>query len=316
MKFLPLLKRLRCGFANFGEILRNVWELLTGAAVSLLTGRLAPRLVAEMITREALIVCPSPLLNQQTINWERRSDYVIAFVNSACLSPTYLTLKPERFFLIDPGFFQAVQHAPSLAALSDETKRTVARIADATAWPMTIYVPWHYRNSTTARHFAANPNITVCGIPVFNSRGGNRRLKHLGFRIGLLNPIYQNVLIAAIFFSLKAGHQRVLIWGAHHTWLKEVEVNEQNRVLHAVRHTENQREGRPLLNADGSPRPYWVYLRQLSTVFEQYHVLRDFAQRDGKEIINATEESFIDAFDRTVRIPLFTPVEHPAGRSK
>jgi hypothetical protein len=155
--------------------------------------------------------------------------------------------------------------------------------------------------------------ITVSGIPVFSARGGNQWLRHLGFRIGVLSPVYQNVLITAAFHGLKAGHSRVLLWGAHHTWLKDVEVDERNRVLHALRHTETEHERQPLLNSDGTPRLYHVYLRQLSTVFEQYHLLRDFAQHIGAEIINATGESYIDAFDRIEGIALFAPDPSLAG---
>ena len=316
MNLLPILKTLRRAFANLGDALFSIWELLGGAATSILTGRLAPNLPVETTTRDALIICPSPLLNQQTINWERRSEYTIAFVNSACLSPTYLTMKPERFFLIDPIFFQATKHALSLTAVSDKVEQIAEKIASSTDWPMTVFVPWHYRKSAYAQRLADNLNITVCGIPVFNARGRNRMLTHLGFRIGILNPVYQNVLIAAIFYSLKAGHQRVLIWGGHHTWLKEVEVDQQNRVLHSVQHSDAQLEGQPLLNADGSPRLYHTYLQQLSTVFEQYHVLQDLAQRNGNKIINATEESFIDAFDRTQSIPIFTLNSNVESHSK
>lgn len=316
MSILTSLKAARDGVRNLGDTIVACAELVTGAALSLITGRFVPQLADGAAHRASLIICPSPLLNQQRINWLARDQYVISFVNSACQSPVYLTLKPERFFLIDPAFFLSANAEPRLAALASGTERTIARISDATDWPMIIFVPWHYRNSSTARRLSANPNVSVCGIPVFSARGRHRQLKNLAFRLGVANPVYQNVLIAAIFYSLKAGHKRVYVWGAHHTWLRDVEVDSQNCVLHSVRHTESQRDGLPLLNADGSPKRYHVYLKQLATVFEQYHVLQDFACRDGKRIINATAESFIDAFAKEEIIDLFTLGEQDQNRPK
>ncbi len=213
MKLLRFMKRVRSQLAKFARAADTAYgccELLSGAAVSIFTGRVAPRLPGSIVELKALIVCPSPLLNSQAINWDRRGDYIITFVNSSCLSPQFLFLRPERFFLIDPIFFQELASVSGYAAAPDGIQQTVSRLLEVTVWPMTVYVPWHYRNSPNSRRLAANPNITVCGLPIFNARGRNQFLKQLGFDFGILNPIYQNVLIAAIFFNLKAGHRRVL----------------------------------------------------------------------------------------------------------
>jgi hypothetical protein len=307
MKLLPILKMLRRGAATFGDTLRSALELLAGAGVSLMTGRLAPKLPPEIAAKDALIICPSPLLNQQTINWKHRNDYVIAFLNSACMSPTYLTLKPERYFLIDPGFFQKLDDTPSMALAIATIEKTISRIVGVTEWPLTIFVPWHYQNSENARRLSGNSHVTICGIPTFKSIGRHRLIKRLGFRLGILSPVYQNVLSAAIFYGIKAGHPRVWLWGAHHTWLRDNAVDQKNRVLYAIRHTDNQIEGQPMFNADGTPRHLHVYLRLLATSFEQYHVLNDYANSLNKQIINVTEDSYIDAFERSIRISLFEP---------
>lgn len=280
-------------------------ELLAGAAVALLTGRLAPTLTAEERARDSLIICPSPLLNRQAVNLAHRERYTISFVNSTCLSPVFLTLRPDRFFLIDPAFFREPINNGGLAEMNAEIERTLAQVVSVTEWPMTVVVPWHYRNAPSTRRLQSNKFITIFGLPVFNSRSRSKALKQLGLSLGILNPVYRNVLIAAVFYSLRAGHSRTILWGAHHTWLTEVAVDQQNQVLHSVRHTEDQRIGVPLLDINGSPRPFHDYLYQLATVFEQYHVLQAYAEAHGQEVLNATSDSFIDAFARTDGVALF-----------
>lgn len=305
MLMVRVLKGVRRALSDLGAVLCGVWELSCGALVALLTGFRAPKR-ADDVSRDALIICPSPLLNQQRFNETNRRKYVISFVNSACLSPQFFALKPDRYFLTDPDFFLSrIKAVAGLAAVSNEADRLIDTIANSTSWPMTVIVPWHYRNTPVARRMGANPNITVLGIPVANARSHNRAIAQFGFRRGFLNPVYQNVLVAAIFFNLKAEHRRVIVWGAHHNWLKDVEVDDANRIIHVVRHTDDGGRRELLLNVDGSPRRYHVYLKQLATMFEQYHVLREFADRSKQEIVNAMEDSFIDAFDRTTEIDLF-----------
>lgn len=306
MMLLSIAKKTRTLLKAVTSCGVGAFELVLGMLFSTLSSRLVPRVPAEESVRESLIVCPSPLLDQQIVNLSLRRHYAISFVNSACLSPTFQTLKPERMFLIDPAFFQGRPAGVGSEVLNSGIERTLARIADATVWPMKLIIPWHYRNSASVKRLQANANIAIIGLPVFNARGHNKFFKKLGLRLGVLNPIYQNVLIAAVFYSLKAGHARTLIWGGHHNWLAEVAVDEHNRVLHSVRHSDEQHVGIPLVEVDGSPRLYHTYLQQLAVVFEQYHVIRDYAHGTDQVVLNATEDSFIDAFERINGVPLFT----------
>lgn len=306
MKLLPLAKRLRAALRGLASTAGGASELMAGATIALWTGRTAPKVAAEERAKESLIICPSPMLNQHAVNLAARGRYTISFVNSASLSPAFLTLRPERFFLIDPAFYRDLTEGRRLETTKAEIEQTLALIANATDWPMTVVVPWHYQNSPAARRLRSNPNIAIFGLPVFDARSRSRTLKKWGLGVGILNPVYRNVLIAAVFYSLKAGHKRTILWGAHHTWLKDVEVDNKNRVLHSIRHTEGQQVGIPLLDMDGAPRPYHDYLHQLAIVFEQYHVLQAYAAAHGQEILNATADSFIDAFPRIDGVALLS----------
>ncbi|HCZ01546.1 MAG: hypothetical protein A3D16_18555 [Rhodobacterales bacterium RIFCSPHIGHO2_02_FULL_62_130] len=305
MMLLSIAKKTRTLLMGVTSSVAGASEVALGMLLSIVSSRLVPCVPAKDRARDSLIVCPSPLLDQQIVNPAFRGHYVISFVNSACLSPTFQTLKPERMFLIDPAFFQ--DHPAGDEVMNSGVERTLARIAVATDWPMSLMIPWHYRHSAIVKWIQANPNIRIVGLPVCNARSHNKFFKKLGLRLGVVNPVYQNVLIAAVFYSLKAGHTRTLIWGGHHNWLAEVAVDGHNQVLHSVRHSGEQHVGVPLVDMDGSPRLYHTYLRQLATVFEQYHVIRDYTRGTGQVVLNATAESFIDAFERIDSISLFSP---------
>ena len=105
MKVLKAAKSIRRNYAVLCGRLLGVTELIVASIAALLTGRLVPKYHAEEANLDALVICPSPLLNDQFIDEACRSRYLISFVNNACLSPQFLVLQPERFFFDRSGVF-------------------------------------------------------------------------------------------------------------------------------------------------------------------------------------------------------------------
>ena len=302
---LHFIKMIRGKMLFLFGILRTIFELIFGFFITIIFFRYIQKTSSQHDYRDALIICPSPSLNDQVLVENFRKDYVLSFVNSACLSPKFIEFKPERFFLIDPAFFYSnliPSKHPEQRAQVDEV---LSRIAEMTNWPMIVIVPWYHRNSDSLKSIANNPFITINGLSVNDCRGSWCTGNHFGFRFGFLNPVYRNVLVAAILYNLRCDHKKVFVWGANSNWLKNCVVDSDNQVLHSIEHTESQVSGIVLLNSDGTRQHYHTYLKQLSTTFEQYHVLQKFSKAIGKEIINITDASFIDAFKRSKDVNLF-----------
>jgi len=244
--------------------------------------------------RQMIIICPSPVMETFHLETASRSSYFVGTLNSGVLSESYAKIKPEAYWLIDPLFFQERPRP--------EVERILEQIRLLTTWELLIYVPWQYRASRAVKTLSRHPTIRIKSMFYAPSHFCSGRLRLLGLRLNLLTPVFQNVLIAALYEGLLSGFRTIHLVGAHHTWLRDVRVDDENRVFHTIRHTGQPVENVLLLDEGGCPKPYSLYVSQIAKMLLQYQVLRELADEIGAVIYNVTSDSFIEAFCRRPKI--------------
>lgn len=205
-------------------------------------------------------------------------------VNFAANAPEFDRLRPSYYVLADPHFFHSDE--PNVRSLWQH-------LADA-SWPLTLYVPVPF--AAEARRRA--PGLTVEGFNAIGAEGFDT-LCHAAFRSGRAMPRPRNVLIAAIMIALKAGFRNVWLTGADHSWLRTIEVNEQNEVVSVQPHF-YQDDKRELARSTAEYTGYRLHdiLNSFTVAFRSYHQIARYASACGVHIYNATPGSFIDAFER------------------
>lgn len=221
-------------------------------------------------------------------NIGRLVDMPTMAVNFAALADEFFRIKPGRYILADPHFFERGDDK-NVAALW-------SRLASVD-WPMTLYVD--IRRRGRVRHMAAlPPNVRVEG---FNAVGveGWQWLEAVAYRSGLAMPRPRNVLIPAIMTGIAAGFREIYIAGADHSWLQSIWVTEQNEVVSVQPHfyKEDEDEKKRVVNEYRAYRLHQI-LESFRIAFESYHRIERYARRAGVRIYNSTPGSYIDAFER------------------
>lgn len=240
-------------------------------------------------TEPLVIMANGPSLRQAI---ESSSDKLLAAttmaVNFAANAPEFTRLKPNFYILADPHFFSANPDA-NLDAL----RRNLAEVD----WPMTLFVPvCQVKNLPDA--VTSNPSITV---NTYNFVGveGWKWLERFSYDRGLGMPRPRNVLVPAIACGILAGFKEIYILGADHSWIKNLEVDRENRVISVQPHfyKESDKEQKRVDSVYAGVRLHQV-IGSFAVALKSYHDLQRWAEAEGIRIFNSTPGSLIDAFPR------------------
>lgn len=211
-------------------------------------------------------------------------------VNLCATSPMFTELRPELYLIADPLFW-----------IVDEKRDTLfGSLARKTDWPLHLFIPARaLADPKWKPMIAGNPNITV---HIYNTTPveGFRKFSHAVFRSGLGMPRPHNVLIPSIATALRLPFRRIYLAGADHSWLPEISVTDNNEVLMHQKHFYDRGSSKAdtVKQENLSEAHLHTILYHMHVAFKAYFILRDYAESLGKEIINITPGSFIDAFRR------------------
>lgn len=240
---------------------------------------------------ELLILANGPSLNRTV---EESEDFVrgktLLAVNFCVTSPLYERLRPEIYLIADPLFW----------IVPEKRIQLFRTMAEKTAWDMHFFVP---ARALKCREWqpllAGNPHIR---LHIYNTTPieGFQGFCNWVFRRGWGVPRPHNVLIPSIAVGLRLPFRTIYLAGADHSWLPEITVTGDNRVLMHQKHFYDQGRSQADTvkqeNLD-SARLYTV-LYHMYVAFRSYFVLEAYARRLGKEVVNVTPGSYIDAFRR------------------
>jgi len=207
-------------------------------------------------------------------------------VNFAANTPEFRVLQPQYYAIADPHFFETSAD-PNVSKLMDSLENHVE-------WPMTLFIP----NRVAKDLVFNNPNIR---IERFNPVAveGLFRLKDFAFRHGLGMPRPRNVMIVAIMCAISAGFKEIYLAGADHSWLKTLDVSENNEVITVQPHfyEETDSEKSRVSSIYKNVKLHEILL-SFHLAFRSYHEIRRYTDKHGIQIYNSTPGSFIDAFPR------------------
>ena len=240
---------------------------------------------------ELVILANGPSLNATVAAHRDFLDSrTLLAVNFCATSPIFTELKPELYLIADPLFW-----------IVDEKRQTLfGALAEKTTWPLHLFMPARARvDGKWAEMVAANPNIRV---HIYNTTPveGFKAFTDAVYRSGLGMPRPHNVLIPSIATALRMPFRRIYLAGADHSWLPEITVTDRNEVLMHQKHFYDKGTSRAdtVKQENLSTAPLHTILYHMHVAFRSYFTLRDHAATLGKEIINITPGSFIDAFPR------------------
>ena len=226
---------------------------------------------------------------------ERREEYDFMAVNFFAEDERFVELKPAFYVLSDPMFFCAT-------AMQERVDALYRLLAKRVTWKMTLYV--QYYNPEKFDYRAALPNENIRIVPFHTTLyEGFSSVRHWLFRRGLGSANYGTVVQVGEYIALRLGYRRLELYGVDHTLLDGLVVNEDNLLCRRDSHYCDTAPAEPMPIMKKVPaEPYTLaeYLAETAQLFRGHEILQDYATSLGAEIINCTEGSMIDAYERGV----------------
>jgi hypothetical protein len=195
-------------------------------------------------------------------------------------------MKPKNHIIADNAFWMPAE---------DERIEGIIRRFEqhllAVTWDMNLHVPYA-GFKMISKKLEANKNVKV--IPYNHTPViGYKKISYFLYRNNFGMPRPANVLNAAIFLALNAGYKKLYLYGADHSWLKDLFVDEENNICSYQNHFYDDKK-LPYKMVKGTLK---IGIQGIIDAFESYEILNDYSKSMEARIINKTKGSYIDIFD-------------------
>lgn len=226
---------------------------------------------------------------------EKDIDFInqleLTAVNLFSTTPEYKQIKPKNYLLLDWSFMNP-DHWHGRTGLRG--------IIENTTWELNLFVPKRMLKSDYFRNELAQ-NTNIKPIPFnYTIVSGYTSLTHYLFKRGLGMPQCQNVLVAALFYSLNMGFKEIYLFGADHSWHEMIKLDENNNLIVSDTHFYGQ-EDYDIAVRDTSYMSQQFF--SLHKAFYGYEVLAKYARVLGVKIYNASIKSYVDVFEKVKDLP-------------
>ncbi len=207
-------------------------------------------------------------------------------VNMFCSSEYFKQLKPRFYLLCDGQYFNPT---------NDRTKKQVNDLINSfnsVDWEMFLVIPPSVSPSCQLLASIDNPKVSVLRN---NSTevNGFQCFCHFVYRHRLGMPRCQTVINFALMTAVNMNYDTVFLYGAEHSWSKDMWVGDDNKVYTGDPHLYKNEKDVIALNHDIASE-----CRDLARAFETHKQIRRYSDVQGVKIINKTKGSFIDAYER------------------
>lgn len=272
------------------NLLATILTLAKAAVKSRSVGRGEPQKDRSNGGDSIIIMGNGPSLKEMIDN---RLDALMSMprmaVNFAANADDFDILLPQHYLLADPHFFEAAQSDPNVVKLW----KNLAKVD----WDMTLHVPVRAKlPDAFSRNLPTNIKLER-----FNMTPGEGFdfFIHPLYERGLAMPRPRNVLVPAMMQAMAAGYRRIYLTGADHTWIHDLYVDDLNRVVSVQPHfyDDNKEELDRVAQTYAGLHLHDV-LGSFVVALRSYHQIKNYADKIGCEIYNATPGSLIDAFPR------------------
>jgi len=219
-------------------------------------------------------------------------------VNRFASSDLYTKLMPNYYILADPAYYFDSLDSKLLVSVNN----FMLDLKEKSNWPMSLFVPFEGQKRMQEL-LIDNQNITVIGFNKVNTWKGFKWFDRWVYNHQWAVVSGYNVIMTAIHLAIATGFKTIYLLGVDHTWHKNVVVGDDNLLYEYDTHfydKENVKLTPVLVEEPNNVRFFKLHelLQVCSKTFETYHSIEDYAKYRQVKIINCTQDSFIDAFER------------------
>lgn len=205
----------------------------------------------------------------------------VIVVNTMCKSPFYKVIKPKFYILLDPICFDSKW---------TEYEAVVEGLLN-TDWEMFLFLPHNLCPKKYHSMFSTNSNLKIV---FFNATRvvGISKISFFFYKHGLGMPYLRNVITQAIMCAVNKGYKKILLYGADHSWTRDLDADEKNRIYIKDKHFYEEDVKRYL-----PVGMYREYLYQHYLTFLSHNIMEKYSKHRGARVINKTKHSFIEDYD-------------------
>lgn len=289
-------KKVKNGISNlvfgissfFGNIAQTIVSIMRISVLSSLKVARESQSYTELkVYKCCCVLGTGPSLNDDFENERVRTEEVdIMCVNMFCTSPLFKTLKPRFYFIIDGAYF-----APKTERHKQMVK-TIIDVFNDVDWDMYLFVSNSTVSGGNLLKSINNPNIMIKRLnsAEFGGFVGMQRWVYC-HRLGM--PRCQTVINFALCAAINMGYDNIYLYGADHTWTRDLFVDEDNVVCYGDRHVYNK--DLTVVKKEGT---FARLLDAFSNMFKSHYMIEEYAKSVGIKIWNCSSDSFLDAYER------------------
>lgn len=247
-------------------------------------------IIVKSQNRQLCILGNGPSFSLIIEHFEEMKDIDFCAVNLSVNTDVFFRIKPKLYVIVDMGFW--INNSDKRFVY---TRENISKID----WDIIIMLPFNCPNSFKIK-LEGNPHVKVCRYPNnpwYPELKMAKRLKKWLFKKGLISPNGSNVSIAAVYTALLKGYKDISLIGFELSWMKDIKVNDKNEVVLIDRHYYGDVE-HVWLDYEGKPIKLVDFLSSQVTTFTGHMELKQFSDYIGAKIVNRTEGSYIDSYER------------------
>lgn len=298
-----MILKLKYAFETFEAFVKNIYESLVSIIKILVLSKFGISL-PKANENACAVLGNGPSLKESLI---KSKDFFLKHplfcVNLFPSAPEFGELKPGNLIWLDSGFY-IYESMEELYLKRPDIGKTIDDLISKTFWPLNLYIPEISSKATYLKDLSTkNQNISiqyynytiVKGFPSF---------ENFFFKRNLGMPACENVLGASLFLAINAGFKNIYLFGADHSWIENIRVNENNETITSFTHFYTNKEEViekkvKFPGSDKSATMVDIFKSYLKT-FKLYYILDRYSKSRGTKIYNASAFSYIDVFERKI----------------
>ena len=226
----------------------------------------------------------------------KRKECIV--VNHFCETELYEGLRPKYYLLADPAYWGDIDSYVEWK--KNKITRFINVFVRKTTWDVNLILPHHAKGSRFVNTIENNRYIHV----FYYNNSDRQEAKNLSrfdaWDANLIPPPAMTCLNTCVWLGIYLRFKNIYLIGADTNWLELLRVDQVTNELYTIDSHFYGKVKRQLYSdvAGTVPQRLPAELKCLSMHFEFYWLLRDYAERTGTCIYNASEYSLIDAFER------------------
>lgn len=250
--------------------------------------------------KEKLMVLGNGPSLQRTIDYViRNKDEDCLVVNHFCETEYFDIIKPNYYFLADPAFFGNIDEYAYW--LKEEILKCIECLVNTVSWEVNMIVPDFAKNSYFQARIDTNKNIKLFfyNSKQFSSPQNKSDFFH-ALDKNLITPPGQTVLNTAIYLGIFLSYKIIDVFGLDMTWHEDLQLDQRTNVLYIVdKHFYGTKKRIATLDQNGNaPAKVHEYLECSVNALKSFWDLKEYAEYKGSKIINHSDYSWVDAFER------------------